>query len=188
VRAVAFRRALAYRSHRIGKSLFDEEGSKKVKELVAKAKKNNVELVFPVDYVTADNFAKDAKVGHATDAEGVPDGWMGLDACVRSSTRASDSSRSPCTAARSRASSLRKRFSPARRSSGGSHRSAGLSLAHATTRNGPAGVFEFDNFAKGSKATLDACIEAAQKGATVIVGGGDTATVCASALGDSASI
>lgn len=37
--------------------------------------------------------------------------------------------------------------------------------------NGPAGVFEFDNFAKGSKATLDACIEAKNNGATVIVGG-----------------
>lgn len=48
-------------------------------------------------------------------------------------------------------------------------------------RNGPAGVFEFDNFAGGSKATLDAAIEAAGKGSTVIVGGGDTATVCASA-------
>lgn len=44
--------------------------------------------------------------------------------------------------------------------------------------NGPAGVFEFDAFAQGSKATLDACIEAKeQRGATVIVGGGDTATV-----------
>lgn len=34
--------------------------------------------------------------------------------------------------------------------------------------NGPAGVFEFDAFAKGSKATLDACIEAKENGATVI--------------------
>jgi phosphoglycerate kinase len=40
-------------------------------------------------------------------------------------------------------------------------------------------VFEFDNFAGGSKALLDATVEAAQKGAVVIVGGGDTATVVA---------
>ena len=46
--------------------------------------------------------------------------------------------------------------------------------------NGPAGVFEFENFAGGSKATLDACIEAASNGSTVIIGGGDTATVVAS--------
>jgi len=65
---------------KIGNSLFDEPGSLKVKELVEKAKKNNVELVFPSDYVTADKFAKDAKVGAATDEEGIPDGWMGLDA------------------------------------------------------------------------------------------------------------
>lgn len=47
--------------------------------------------------------------------------------------------------------------------------------------NGPAGVFEFPNFAKGSQALLDACIKAVQNGATVIVGGGDTATVVANA-------
>jgi phosphoglycerate kinase len=40
-------------------------------------------------------------------------------------------------------------------------------------------VFEFDAFAGGSKALLDACVDAAAKGATVIVGGGDTATVVA---------
>jgi phosphoglycerate kinase len=35
-------------------------------------------------------------------------------------------------------------------------------------------VFEFENFAKGSKAMLDACLEAEKAGTTVIVGGGDT--------------
>lgn len=43
----------------------------------------------------------------------------------------------------------------------------------------PAGVFEFPNFATGSKAMLDACLEAEKSGSTVIVGGGDTATVVA---------
>jgi len=45
--------------------------------------------------------------------------------------------------------------------------------------NGPAGVFEFDKFASGTKGTLDAVVAAAQAGATVIIGGGDTATVAA---------
>lgn len=40
-------------------------------------------------------------------------------------------------------------------------------------------MFEFDKFAKGTKATLDAVVEAAQKGTIVIIGGGDTATVAA---------
>ena len=64
---------------KIGNSLFDEAGSKQCKDLVEKAKKNNVKIVFPNDYITADKFAKDAKTGTATDSEGIPDGWMGLD-------------------------------------------------------------------------------------------------------------
>ncbi|KAK4058324.1 phosphoglycerate kinase [Microbotryomycetes sp. JL221] len=127
----------------IGNSLFDEDGSKKVKELVEKAKAKNVELVFPVDYITADKFDKDAQVGSATDKEGIPSGWMGLDAGEES----------------------RKLFKEA------------VLKSKTILWNGPAGVFEFDNFANGSKALLDACIEAKQNGATVIVGGGDTATV-----------
>ncbi|SCZ99132.1 BZ3500_MvSof-1268-A1-R1_Chr3-1g05830 [Microbotryum saponariae] len=129
----------------IGTSLFDKDGAEKVAELVEKAKAKNVELVFPVDYITADKFAKDAQVGTATDKEGIPEGWMGLDAGEES----------------------RKLFAEA------------IKKAKTILWNGPAGVFEFDNFAKGSKATLDACIEAKENGATVIVGGGDTATVCA---------
>ena len=43
----------------------------------------------------------------------------------------------------------------------------------------PAGVFEFDAFAKGTKGTLDAVVSAAESGTTVIIGGGDTATVAA---------
>src|SRR5271155_5999948 len=64
---------------KIGNSLFDEAGSKTVGDLVEKAKKNGVKIVLPVEYITADNFAKDAKTGTATDEEGIPDGWMGLD-------------------------------------------------------------------------------------------------------------
>jgi len=40
--------------------------------------------------------------------------------------------------------------------------------------NGPVGVFEFDNFDKGSRAVSDAIVEATQKGAFSLVGGGDT--------------
>ena len=64
---------------KIGNSLFDQAGSEKCAELVEKAKKNNVKIVLPVDYITADKFDKDAEVGTATDKEGIPDGWMGLD-------------------------------------------------------------------------------------------------------------
>jgi phosphoglycerate kinase len=130
---------------KIGNSLFDEAGSKTVAALVEKAKKNNVELVLPVDYITADKFAKDAKTGTATDAEGIPDGWSGLDCGPKSI----------------------ELFKEA------------INKAKTILWNGPPGVFEFDAFAEGTKATLDAAVEAAQNGKIVIIGGGDTATVAA---------
>ena len=43
-------------------SLFDEAGSQKVAALVEKAKSRNIKIVFPVDFVTADKFDKDATV------------------------------------------------------------------------------------------------------------------------------
>ncbi|PPQ63176.1 hypothetical protein CVT24_005721 [Panaeolus cyanescens] len=127
----------------IGNSLFDAPGAEKVEGLVEKAKKNNVKLVFPVDYITADKFDKNAQTGTATDQEGIPDGWMGLDAGPKS----------------------RELFKQA------------VLESKTILWNGPPGVFEFPAFAKGSEALLDATIEAVAKGATVIVGGGDTATV-----------
>jgi len=63
----------------IGDSLFDKDGAEKVAGLVEKAKKNNVELVLPCDYITADAFSATANTGKATDKEGIPEGWMGLD-------------------------------------------------------------------------------------------------------------
>jgi len=130
---------------KIGNSLFDEAGSKTVGDLVEKAKKNNVELVLPIDYITADKFDKDAKTGTATDAEGIPDGWMGLDCGPKSIELYKEA----------------------------------ISKAKTILWNGPPGVFEFEAFAKGTKATLDAAVDAAQNGKIVIIGGGDTATVAA---------
>ncbi|KAK3399904.1 phosphoglycerate kinase [Sordaria brevicollis] len=129
----------------IGNSLFDEAGAKTVPDLVEKAKKNNVKIVLPVDYITADKFDKDANTGKATDKDGIPDGWMGLD-CGEESV---------------------KLYTDA------------INEAQTILWNGPAGVFEFDKFASGTKATLDAAVKAAEEGRTVIIGGGDTATVAA---------
>lgn len=129
----------------IGNSLFDQPGSEKVAELVEKAKKYNVEIVLPVDYVTADKFSPDANTGYATDESGIPDGWQGLDAGPKSVE-------------------LYK---------------AAIEKAKTILWNGPAGVFEFEKFASGTKATLDAAVAAAESGKIVIIGGGDTATVAA---------
>ncbi|KAK7689189.1 hypothetical protein QCA50_007880 [Cerrena zonata] len=129
----------------IGDSLFDKAGSEKVAALIEKAKAKNIKIVFPTDFITADKFDKDATTGTATDSEGIPDGWMGLDAGLKS----------------------REDFKQT------------VLEAKTILWNGPPGVFEFPKFAEGSKSLLDATIEAASKGATVIVGGGDTATVVA---------
>uniref|UniRef100_A0A8C6QAH8 Phosphoglycerate kinase n=1 Tax=Nannospalax galili TaxID=1026970 RepID=A0A8C6QAH8_NANGA len=45
--------------------------------------------------------------------------------------------------------------------------------------NGPLGVFEWDAFAKGTKALMDEVVKATSKGCVTIIGGGDTATCCA---------
>ena len=42
--------------------------------------------------------------------------------------------------------------------------------------NGPMGVFEFDNFAAGTNAIAMALVEATEKGAITIIGGGDSAS------------
>lgn len=47
--------------------------------------------------------------------------------------------------------------------------------------NGPMGVFEMDNFAKGTFEVANALAEATQNGATTIVGGGDSAAAIAKA-------
>lgn len=126
----------------IGKSLFDEPGSRNVGEIMEKAKKYNVKIILPDDYVTASSFSNDAEVGYATDKDGIPEGWLGLD-CGEKSIKASNEA---------------------------------IKKSKTILWNGPAGVFEFPKFAQGSISMLNACIEAAKNGSTVIVGGGDTAT------------
>ena len=36
--------------------------------------------------------------------------------------------------------------------------------------NGPMGVFEFDSFANGTKAVMDACVDMTSKGGCMIIG------------------
>lgn len=43
--------------------------------------------------------------------------------------------------------------------------------------NGPPGVFEFEKFSEGTQAMLSDAVKASESGSTVIIGGGDTATV-----------
>ncbi|XP_068141757.1 phosphoglycerate kinase [Drosophila tropicalis] len=130
---------------KIGGSLFDEEGSKIVQNLVDKAKKNNVQLHLPVDFVCGDKFAENAAVSEATVESGIPDGHMGLDVGPKS----------------------RELFA------------APIARAKLIVWNGPPGVFEFPNFANGTKSIMDGVVAATKNGTVSIIGGGDTASCCA---------
>ncbi|CAR30857.1 hypothetical protein ZYGR_0P01590 [Zygosaccharomyces rouxii] len=127
----------------IGDSIFDQAGSELVPKLVEKAKKNNVEIVLPVDWVVGDKFGPDANTKVVSEKEGIPAGWQGLDSGPES----------------------RKLFA------------AAVAKAKTIVWNGPPGVFEFEKFAEGTKALLDEVVKASSAGVTVIIGGGDTATV-----------
>jgi phosphoglycerate kinase len=130
---------------KIGKSLFDESGAKIVPELMSKAKEKKVEIHLPVDFVTADDFKPDAKVGFADVESGIPDDAMGLDIGQKSVKKFVDV----------------------------------IKKSNLIVWNGPAGVFEFDNFAKGTRDLMDAVVERTKSGGITIIGGGDTATCCA---------
>ena len=132
---------------KIGNSLFDQKGSELVVKLMEKAKAKGVQIYLPVDFTTADKFDANATTGYATKADGIPDGWMGLDCGPKTND-------------------LFKEV---------------VLKSKTILWNGPAGVFEFPKFANGTNALLEACAEASKKGATTIVGGGDTATAVAQA-------
>lgn len=129
----------------IGDSLYDENGAKIVKDLMTKAETKNVKIHFPVDFVTADKFDKDAKVGSASAETGISDGLMGLDMGPKS---------------------LEKMQEVVKR-------------AKLIVWNGPAGVFEFENFSHGTRGLMDAVVKNTENGGCTIIGGGDTATCCA---------
>ncbi len=63
----------------IGNSLFDPKGAEIAQELFDKAAAKGVKIHLPVDFVCADKFAPDANIKAATDQEGIPAGWEGLD-------------------------------------------------------------------------------------------------------------
>lgn len=62
----------------IGNSLVEADKLDLAKELIQKAKAKGVDLLLPMDSITADKFAADANTGLATNTS-IPDGWMGLD-------------------------------------------------------------------------------------------------------------
>jgi phosphoglycerate kinase len=62
----------------IGDSLVEDEHIDLAKEILQKAKDQNVELLIPVDNLCADKFDREANTKVCSSSE-IPDGWMGLD-------------------------------------------------------------------------------------------------------------
>ena len=132
--AYTFMKALG---EEVGKSLLEADYIDYAKEMMAKAEKNGVQLLLPIDTVVAKEFSNDAPsrvVGRgeiAADEEGLD---IGPKTCAL--------------------------YADA------------LKNAKTVVWNGPMGVFEMSNFAKGTIAVAQAM---ADIDATTIIGGGDSA-------------
>merc|ERR1719436_2155176 len=129
----------------IGKSLFDKNGADIVQGLLDKAKDKGCEITLPVDWLCGQEFKNDQETKLVTQAEGIPDGWEGMD-CGPQSMELFASK---------------------------------VAAAKTVVWNGLAGVFEFENFSKGTKAILDAVAALHASGGRGMIGGGDSATAAA---------
>lgn len=74
--AYTFMKAQGYE---VGKSLLEEDFLDYAKDMIAKAKEKNVELLLPVDHVVADNFSNDANTKVVKTTDGIDADYMGLD-------------------------------------------------------------------------------------------------------------
>ncbi len=128
---------LAAKGHEIGKSLVETDLIPTVIELMERAEKLGVNLLFPTDIVVAPEFNIDAKPT-IVPADAIPADQMGLDI-------------GPASA---------KLFASA------------ISECKTVFWNGPMGVFEFPNFANGTKVLAQALTSIS---GISVVGGGDSA-------------
>ncbi len=127
---------LKAQGYEIGKSICEDDQINFVREMLELAKKNNVNLILPVDIVVAKEFDNNAE-RKLVSIQSIPVDWMGLDVGDKSI-------------------GLFKKE---------------ISNARTIFWNGPVGVFEWDNFANGTKSVACAV---AESGAITVAGGGDT--------------
>lgn len=74
--AYTFFKAMGYQ---IGASICEDDKVETAKNLIRLAEEKKVPLLLPVDNVIADAFSADAAKKTAASADGIPDGWMGMD-------------------------------------------------------------------------------------------------------------
>ena len=134
--AYTFLKALGYET---GRSLVEEDYVDTARNIMEKAKVNNIRLVLPVDIVVADQFDPAART-RIVKADQIPADWMGLDIGPETARIIHDV----------------------------------LMPSKTIVWNGPAGVFEWDKFAEGTKKIAESVAMATEKGAYSLVGGGDS--------------
>jgi phosphoglycerate kinase len=130
----------------IGNSLFDAEGAKLVPELMAKAKARGVKILLPIDHVCGNAFPKTPDTPVEVQLDNDQPG-------ISDGWMGLDIGPQTCAMFRQ-----------------------AIMESKTIIWNGPAGVFEDDRFAAGTKVMADAIALATVNGATTVVGGGDTAT------------
>lgn len=123
----------------IGKSPVEEEMIPIAKEIIEKAKKQNVELCLPIDHICGDCFSNEAQRCTTIDSN-IEEGWQGLDIGPKTIAKFAEVIHNSCT----------------------------------ILWNGPVGVFEFDNFGKGTQALGITTAGSTLAGAFSLIGGGDT--------------
>lgn len=133
----------------IGKSLYDSEGAKIVKDIIKKAEEKKIKLHFACDFVCCTDVDGKGETKICTDKEGIPKDYMGLDI-------------GPATIEKFREIILKSKT---------------------ILWNGPMGKFEVEKFAQGSIKIAEALAEVTQKGASTILGGGETAQLAQSIKG-----
>lgn len=129
---------LKAKGYNIGKSLLEEDKIDLAKKLIEKAKSNDVNLLLPVDTVVAKEFKNDTEF-FSTDADKIPDEYMGLDIGEKTTELFIDVIKNSKT----------------------------------IIWNGPLGVFEMDNFARGTNSIAKALAD--NQDAISVIGGGDSA-------------
>ncbi len=130
----------------IGNSLCDAEGAKLVPELMAKAKARGVKILLPIDHVCGNAFPKTPDTPVEVQLDNDQPG-------ISDGWMGLDIGPQTCAMFRQ-----------------------AIMESKTIIWNGPAGVFEDDRFAAGTKVMADAIALATVNGATTVVGGGDTAT------------
>ncbi|MDI6734928.1 MAG: phosphoglycerate kinase [bacterium] len=79
---------LAAEGKNVGNSLLERDKIEDVNRILLDAKKYNVEVILPIDYLIADAFEQEAKTQIVTD--NIPDGWIGVGIGPETVTRFTD--------------------------------------------------------------------------------------------------